>query len=64
MACQRCIDAIQNAGLVLQEMAFCDPDSLPPDRDWAALGVELLRLAGKLRTTHSYGEQDGYGRNS
>lgn len=49
MPCQRCIQAIQEAGNVLQEMAALDADSLPPDRDWAALGVELLILAGHLR---------------
>ena len=49
MPCQRCIDGLQEAGRILQEMAYCDPDALPAGRDWAQLGVELLKLAGHLR---------------
>jgi hypothetical protein len=60
MPCQRCIQAIQEAGNVLQEMAFCDPETLPPGRDWAALGTELVRLAGHLRT-HTH-EEPQHGR--
>jgi hypothetical protein len=49
MACPRCIQAIQAAGNVLQEMSLFDVDQLPPDRDWADLGTTLLKLAGYLR---------------
>jgi hypothetical protein len=49
MTCPRCIQAIQAAGNVLQEMSFCDVDQLPPDRDWADIGTTLLQLAGYLR---------------
>lgn len=68
MSCQRCIDAIQTAGIVLHELAFCDADALLPGRDWNAVGTDLIRLAGHLRTLnvpkeHQYGgkakEADG-----
>lgn len=49
MACQRCIEALESAGQVLQELQAFDRDSLPPNVDWAAVSSALIKLAGLLR---------------
>jgi hypothetical protein len=49
MPCSRCIEALENAGQVLNEMRLLDADSLPPETDWQGIAEQLIRLAGKLR---------------
>lgn len=53
MPCQRCILALEDAGRVLHELAYCDPGQLPEGRDWTALGTELLQVAGYLRRNNN-----------
>lgn len=53
MACQRCIQAIQDAADVLHEMQTLDRDQLPPDTDWEQVRQTLVGLAGHLRRSVS-----------
>jgi len=64
MHCPRCIEALNTAGNVLRELTTCDPHLLPPDKDWAALGVDLLKLAGSLRLHNRYEGANSYGRSA
>jgi hypothetical protein len=47
--CQQCVQALEDAGRALQELMYYDSELLPPDRDWQAVSLELLELAGRLR---------------
>jgi hypothetical protein len=49
--CQKCVQALEDAGKALQELMYYDRELLPPDRDWQAVSRELLELAGRLRRT-------------
>lgn len=49
MACRRCVEALEKAGQVLHEMVALDTDSLPAGTDWQEIGIQLIKLAGRLR---------------
>ncbi len=49
MPCTRCIESIQAAAAAIRELAYCDPDRLPPDLNWRLLNDQLVNLAGHLR---------------